>query len=69
MPRIVVTLDGVGAKLRPPYTMDEKVDPVHLEDEHSSLALIERLAWAIQDAKHAEGRVSFHPQPCTEPVD
>ena len=56
MPRIIVTLGGVGAKLRPPYMMDENVDPVHLDDEHSSLALIERLAWAIQDAKHAEGR-------------
>ena len=69
MPRIVVTLDGVGAKLRPPYTMDEKVDPVHLEDEHASLALIERLAWAIQDAKQVEGRVSVDAQPCTEAVD
>jgi len=69
MPRIVVTLDGVGAKLRPPYLLDEKVDPLHLEDEHASLALIERLAWAIQDARQAEGRLSLDSQPCAEAVD
>ena len=30
--------------------LDERVDPVHLEDEHSSLQFIERVAWAIRDA-------------------
>src|SRR6476659_2267806 len=54
MPRIVVTLDSVGAELRRPYMMDEEVDPVHLEDEHASLALIQHLAWAIEAAKQAE---------------
>jgi hypothetical protein len=68
MPRIVVTLDGVGAELRPPYTMDEQVDPVHLENEHASLALIQRLAWAIEDAKQAEGRVGLDAEPYTEAV-
>jgi hypothetical protein len=31
--------------------MDERVDPVHLEDEHSSHQVIERLAWAVLDAE------------------
>ena len=61
MPRIVVTLAGVGAKLRPPYMMDEQVDPVHLENEHTSLALIQRLAWAIEDAKQAEAATVGRP--------
>lgn len=30
--------------------LDECIDPVHLEDEHSSLQFIERIAWAIRDA-------------------
>jgi len=31
--------------------MDERVDPLHLEDEHSSHQVIERLAWAVLDAE------------------
>jgi hypothetical protein len=34
--------------------LDERVDPVHLEDEHSSLQFIERVAWAIQAAEGRE---------------
>jgi hypothetical protein len=33
--------------------LDEYVHPVHIEDEHASLQILERLAWAIRDAaKH-----------------
>lgn len=31
--------------------MDEEVRPVHLADEHASLQVIERLAWAVSDAE------------------
>jgi hypothetical protein len=34
--------------------LDERVDPVALEDEHSSLQFIERVAWAIEDAERME---------------
>jgi hypothetical protein len=30
--------------------MDEEVKPDHLADEHSSLQIIERVAWAVNDA-------------------
>ncbi len=30
--------------------LDEYVHPVHIEDEHVSLQILERLAWAIKDA-------------------
>jgi hypothetical protein len=30
--------------------LDEYVHPVHIEDEHASQQILERLAWAIQDA-------------------
>jgi len=34
--------------------LDEYVHPVHIEDEHASLQIIERLAWAIRDASRSE---------------
>ena len=34
--------------------LDERVDPIHLEDEQSSLQFIERVAWAIQEAEGRE---------------
>jgi len=34
--------------------LDERVDPVHLEDEHASLQFIERVAYAIQAADQRE---------------
>jgi ABC-type transport system involved in cytochrome bd biosynthesis fused ATPase/permease subunit len=30
--------------------LDEYVHPAHIEDEHTSLQILERLAWAIKDA-------------------
>jgi hypothetical protein len=32
----------------------ERVDPVNLDDEHSSHQFIERIGWAIQDAEALE---------------
>jgi hypothetical protein len=49
LPNAVNLAEGLSGSL----LLDERVDPVHLEDEHSSLQFIERVAWAIQDA---EGR-------------
>ena len=34
--------------------LDEHVHPVHIEDEHASLQILERLAWAIKEAYQAE---------------
>jgi hypothetical protein len=34
--------------------MDEYVEPEHLDNEHSSLQFIERIAWAIRDAQMHE---------------
>lgn len=39
-----------------PVLLDERVDPVSLEDEHTSLQFIERVACAIQDADAADIR-------------
>lgn len=35
--------------------MSEEVLPDHLDDDHSAVQLLERLAWAIEDA-HAQAR-------------
>jgi hypothetical protein len=47
--RIVVMTDKQDCVL-----LDEYVRPVHIEDEHASLQVLERLAWAIMDASHRE---------------
>lgn len=45
MARVVVTDDSGDRVL-----MDEQVQKVHLENRHSSLQVIERLVWAVEDA-------------------
>ena len=45
MARVVVTDDSGDRVL-----MDEQVQKVHLENRHSSLQMIERLVWAVEDA-------------------
>ena len=53
MPRVMVQTDTSDGD--PPRTlMDEFVDPVHLESEHSAEAFVERLGWAIVDAQKEE---------------
>ncbi|HME04764.1 MAG TPA: hypothetical protein VKG38_17205 [Solirubrobacteraceae bacterium] len=37
-----------------PVLLDECVEAVHLENEHSSLQFIERVTWAIRDAERVE---------------
>jgi hypothetical protein len=55
MPRITVTVDAVGGQGgNAPVLLDEQVQGVHLEDEHSSVQFLERLAWAIEDGERLE---------------
>ena len=60
MARVVVT-DDSGDRI----LMDEQVQKVHLEDRHSSLQVIERLVWAVEDADGADepSAVSFARRP------
>lgn len=53
MARVVVT-DDSGDRI----LMDEEVRKVHLENRHSSLQVIERLVWAVEDA---EGELELGP--------
>lgn len=53
MPRIIV-IPETGQRPVEKY-LDEEVRGVHLNDEHSAVQFLERLAWAIADAERAEG--------------
>lgn len=51
VPRVTVTTDPLEGE--PPRTlMDEFVDPIHLESEHSADQFVERLGWAIVEAEN-----------------
>jgi hypothetical protein len=56
MPRIIVTTDPVASELtdETPVLLDEHVHSVHLSTGHAAAQLIERLAWAINDAESSE---------------
>jgi hypothetical protein len=59
MPRITVTVDAVGGQDgKAPVLLDEQVQGVHLEDEHSSVQFLERIAWAIEDGESLERAAS-----------
>jgi hypothetical protein len=61
MPRIIVTTDSNSQADRreTPVLLDERVDSLHLSDDHAAEQLIERLAWAVNDAEDAQRR-SLH---------
>ena len=53
MPRVLVITDdkrpGAGG-----VVLDEHVNSIHLDCEHSAWQFLERLGWAVSDAEHAE---------------
>jgi hypothetical protein len=53
MPRIIVTTDP-SERGHDPVLLDERVHSVHLSTDHAAAQLVERLAWAINDAERAE---------------
>jgi len=57
MPRILVTTDAVPpvAAAGGAVLLDEHVHSIHLSTDHAATQLIERVAWAVNDAERAEG--------------
>jgi hypothetical protein len=51
MPRILIVTDAGDAG---EVVYSEKLVPAHLQSEHSGRLLVERLAWAVEDAGRAE---------------
>jgi len=63
MARVVVTDDSGDRVL-----MDEQVQKVHLENRHSSLQVIERLVWAVEDADGGRDVARISPAPRRRPL-
>jgi len=53
MPRIIVTTDPLEQR-EAPVLLDERVNSLHLSDDHAAEQLIERLAWAVNDAEDTQ---------------
>ncbi len=53
MPRIIVTTDPLEER-EAPVLLDERVYSLHLSDNHAAEQLIERLAWAVNDAEDTQ---------------
>jgi hypothetical protein len=56
MARVIVTPDEETDVV----LLDERVYPVHLENRLSSLQVIERLAWAVDDAEASQQKGPLH---------
>ena len=56
VPRIIVTTDPPDPD--GPVTLDEQVDTVHVDSDHASGQLLDRVVWAIHDAERVEERTS-----------
>ncbi len=63
MPRIIVTTDPGDRSDRseePPVLLDERVYSLHLADGHAAEQLIQRLAWAVNDAEDTQRELAVH---------
>ncbi len=63
MARIIVTPDERNDVV----LLDERIYPIHLENKLSSMQMIERLAWAVEDAEatrpdHRQPRIGMQLQ-------
>jgi hypothetical protein len=54
MPRIIVTTDSSHRRDDDPVLLDERVHSVHLSSDLAAAQLVQRIAWAVSDAEHAE---------------
>jgi hypothetical protein len=53
MARIIVTTDPT-TQHPAPVLLEESVYSIHLDNDHNSAQLIERLGWAITDAENTQ---------------
>jgi hypothetical protein len=62
----MVLSDSSGAPAS--VLLDEKVDSVHIDSEHSAWQFIERLGWAISDAEEVEHAAPAHRPALARPL-
>ena len=55
MPTIIV-ISNESSELGSEVILSEDVQPEHLASDHHAAQLIERVGWAVTDAKHTEDR-------------
>jgi hypothetical protein len=60
MARIIVTTDPTTDHAAP-VLLDESVYSVHLDNDHNSAQLIERVGWAITDAEKIQRAEAARP--------
>jgi hypothetical protein len=53
MPTIMV-ISNENAEHAPAVVLSENVQPEHLANDHQAAQLVERLGWAVTDAKEEE---------------
>lgn len=64
MARVMVT-DDAGERV----LLNEQIQRVHLDDEHSGRQVVERIAWAVSDAERSQGAfVPYRQARSREPV-
>jgi len=68
MPRVIVTSDPTRVTRHASVLLDEQVSSIHLASGHAASQLIERLAWAINDAEEAEREQAGAPAPRRAPA-
>ena len=54
MPTIIIR-SNASAEQDSAVVLSENIQPEHLADNHHAAQLVERLGWAVTDAKDAEG--------------
>ncbi len=54
MPQIIVTADRRNDRGESAVTLKERISPADLESPHFQTQLVERLGWAVSDAKQVE---------------
>jgi hypothetical protein len=57
MPKILV-ISTPTTEQHDAVTLEEVVEPEHFESPHHAAQLIERVGWAVTDAKQAEGHAA-----------
>ncbi len=74
MARIIVMADAAPLRSRDAgedldsVVLDEHVRSIHLRDGHSAEQLVQRLAWAVDDAERAERTRKGSPRTVTSPA-
>ena len=68
MPRVIVITEDRKPGVEESVLLDEQVQSIHLDTDHSAGQFIQRLGWAISDAEDVERSrpVAVAPEPAVK---